>query len=473
MGVQLSDKRATAARLARGVRLDRHSGKTSEAGGKAIVATTHSPTETAPGLRKRHVTAVVIGNALEFYDFLTFAFFAVYIGQTFFPSDNPTSSLLSTLATFGAGFLTRPIGAIVIGSMGDRIGRRPALLLSFGLMGLAMVGLAFTPSYESIGIAAPILVIIWRLIQGFALGGEVGPSTAFLAEAAPPGRRGFYVSMQSASQQVAVLAAGLIGTGLAAMLTEDQLRDWGWRIAMLIGVAIVPVGLIIRRSLPETLHHAVAAEPDRPRPPLRAYAGLIALGLMMLASATIGTYVINYMATYALTTLKLPPTVSFGVIIVQGLTAIVFIVGGGALSDRFGRKAVLLGPGIVLLFSIFPLFWIITSYPSVPVFYACVAAMVALQGLTGAPIVVLLSEQLPPAIRSGVVATVYAFAIAIFGGSAQFIVAWLLDRTGDPLVPAYYWTAALLVGLIAMVLIRESAPRRLRRVEVTDDDLGP
>ncbi|MCC6921421.1 MAG: MFS transporter [Alphaproteobacteria bacterium] len=412
-----------------------------------------------PALHPRHVAAVTIGNALEFYDFLTFAFFAVYIGRSFFPSTDPSSTLLNTLATFGAGFLTRPLGAIVIGSMGDRIGRRPALLVSFGLMGAAIVGLALTPSYEAIGVAAPILVIFWRLVQGFALGGEVGPSTAFLIEAAPLRSRGFYVSLQSASQQLAVLASGLIGTALAASLSEQQLQDWGWRVAMLLGAVIVPVGLVIRRNLPET-----HSKTGGPRPPIAPHVRVIVLGLLMLAYATIGTYVINYMATYALTTLHLPPTISFGVIIVQGVTAIAFIVGAGALSDRIGRKPVMLIGGTVLLFSILPAFWVMTQWPGVYVFYACVAALVALQGITAAPVIVLITEQLPAGIRSGVVAIVYAFAISIFGGSAQYIVALIQKLSGDPLAPAYYWTAALAVGLTAMSMIRESAPRLVPRV---------
>jgi MFS family permease len=409
------------------------------------------------------VAAVAIGNALEFYDFLTFSFFAVYIGPVFFPSDDPSSSLLSTLATFGVGFLTRPIGAIVIGSMGDRVGRRPALLLSFTLMGIAILGMALTPSYEQIGIAAPILLILWRLMQGFALGGEVGPSTAFLIEAAPPHRRGFYVSLQYVSQQIAVVASGLIGTALVSLLTPQEVQDWGWRLAMLMGVAIVPVGLVIRRSLPETLHRAVTDGAGRGPPAARPYLVLIILGLVMLAAGTIGTYVNNYMATYAQDTLHLPATVAFGVIIVQGLTAITFQLIGGTLSDRIGRKPVMLIPGLVLLGSIIPVFLMLNRWPEVWTFYPGVAFLVALQALCATPVVVLITEQLPAQIRSGTIAIVYAFAIAIFGGSAQFAVKGLMVWTGSELIPAYYWSVALACGLVAMFLVRESAPRRRAR----------
>src|SRR5580765_2979053 len=188
----------------------------------------------APASRRmplRHVMAVFVGNGLEFYDFLTFSYFAVYISRTFYPSGSPSTALLATLATFGAGFLTRPVGAIVIGRMGDRRGRKPAMIFSFTLMGIAIVGLALTPSYARIGPIAPALVLMFRLVQGFALGGEVGPTTAFMAEAAPPNRRGLYLSMQYATQDLAVLMAGLVGTTLAAHLTELQLQHWGWRLA--------------------------------------------------------------------------------------------------------------------------------------------------------------------------------------------------------------------------------------------------
>jgi MFS transporter, MHS family, citrate/tricarballylate:H+ symporter len=174
----------------------------------------------------RHIAAVVIGNALEFYDFLTYAFFAVYIGRTFFPSSIPSASLLASLGTFGVGFVTRPIGAWVIGRMGDRRGRKPAMIFSIALTGVAITGLALTPSHARIGVAAPMLVIFFRLLQGFALGGEVGPTTAFLLEAAPPGRRGFYASFQLWSQHLSVLVSGLVGFGLANTLNEQQLQDY-------------------------------------------------------------------------------------------------------------------------------------------------------------------------------------------------------------------------------------------------------
>jgi MFS family permease len=247
-------------------------------------------------LKKRQVLAVVIGNGLEYYDFVTYAFFAAQIGRTFFPSNVPGTSLLASLATFGVGFLTRPLGAFVIGRFGDRAGRKPAMLLSFLLIGVGVVGLPLIPSYASIGALAPLLAIAFRLLQGFALGGEVGPSTAFLMEAAPPLRRGLYISLQATSADFAVCIAGLVGVGLASVLDAPALDAWGWRVALLLGAAIIPVGFVLRRTLDETLRTPAQANEE---PPTKGYARIIALGLILLGAATTTNYLLEYMTTYA------------------------------------------------------------------------------------------------------------------------------------------------------------------------------
>lgn len=415
----------------------------------------------------RYVAAVFVGNGLEFYDFVTFSYFAVYIGRTFFPSHDPAVSLLASLATFGVGFLMRPVGAMVIGPMGDRIGRKPAMLFTFTLMGLAITGLSLTPSYASIGIAAPVLVIVFRLLQGFALGGEVGPTTAFMAEAAPPEKRGLYLSMQYATQDCATLLAGLVGVALASMLSDAQLQGWGWRAALLIGASIVPFGLWARRTLPETLHAATA--PEAPPAPatrlgrMRPYLAIIVLGLMMLTAGTVGSYTIGYMTTYALSTLKLTAAVSFGVTIINGALSILSEVASGYWSDRYGRKPVMIIPGVLLLISIFPCFWIIEHFRNMWALYGAETVMVLFAGVSGVPVIVAITESLPASIRSGAVAMIYAFAISIFGGSTQFVITWLIRWTANPLAPAYYWSAAMAIGLIAMALMPESAPGKTKQ----------
>ncbi|MFK2903292.1 MFS transporter [Dyella ginsengisoli] len=414
-------------------------------------------------LRKRQVAAVAVGNAIEFYDFVTYAFFATQIGRTFFPSDEPGASLLASLATFGAGFLTRPLGAWVIGRMGDRRGRKPAMLLSFGLIGVAVIGLPLVPSYASIGVAAPVLVVLFRLLQGFALGGEVGPSTAFLMEAAPLHRRGLYISMQAMGADAAVLAAGLVGVGLAHVLTPAELDAWGWRVALGLGAVIVPFGLAMRRTLVETF------EPRRAPPPRVGAPGHLRVGLLglaMLAAATTSNYVLEYMTTYANTTLGLPERVALGATALIGLCGLVCDPLSGWLSDRIGRKPVMLVPWLVLLLAILPAFWLLDRERSGAVLYGATIVLTVASTLSTGTVLVAVTESLPAHVRSGALAMVYALAISVFGGSTQFAVAWLTRLTGNALAPAWYMIGSVLLGLLAVSFLPESAPVRVRREPV-------
>ena len=409
-------------------------------------------------LPRRQVAAVVAGNALEFYDFVTYAFFAAQIGRTFFPAATPAASLLASLATFGVGFLTRPLGALVIGRMGDRVGRKPAMLLSFTLIGIAMAGIALTPSYAAIGPLAPVLVVGFRLLQGFALGGEVGPSASYLMEASPPLRRGFYISLWSMSADLAVMVAGLVGVGLSSVMSPAVLDDWGWRVAFLIGVAILPVGLILRRSLAETLHQPETAA----APATTGIARIVVLGIALLAAATTTNYVLEYMTTYAGQTLGMRATLAFGATAVLGVCSAAADVAGGALSDRFGRKRAMIVPWCFLLAAVLPAFWAIAHFRSGTALFAATATLAVASCLSSSVVLVAITESLPRAARSGSLALIYAVAISVFGGSTQFIVAWLIETTGNPLAPAWYMGGAVLVGLGAMLLMPETAPGRVR-----------
>ena len=409
-------------------------------------------------LRSRQIAAVAAGNALEFYDFVTYAFFAVQIGRSFFPSHAANASLLASLATFGAGFLTRPLGAFVIGRMGDRRGRKPAMLLSFGLIGIAVIGLALTPSYARIGTLAPVLAVGFRMLQGFALGGEVGPSTAFLIEAAPPLRRGLYTSFQAMSADLAVLAAGLVGVVLSSLMDAAALDAWGWRVALLLGAAIVPFGLMLRRSLDETLHRPEEpAAPGRPRSLVR----IVVLGLAMLAGATTSNYLLDYLTTYAATTLAMPTRLAFGATVAVGLCSVVTDPLGGWLSDRVGRKPVLILPACVTLVAVFPCFWLLDYARSPLALYGAAALLATCSNLSGVSVTVVITESLPKGARSGGLGMIYACAISLFGGSAQFMVAWLIMATGNPLAAAWYMTGGVVLGLAAALQLRETAPVRV------------
>jgi MHS family citrate/tricarballylate:H+ symporter-like MFS transporter len=421
------------------------------------VSPSHIP---ASRISWRQALAIAAGNGLEYYDFVTYAFFASQIGRTFFPSNTPGLSLLSSLATFGVGFLTRPLGALIIGRFGDRAGRKPAMLLSLGLIGAAVTGLSLTPSYASIGVAAPILVIVFRLLQGFAMGGEVGPSTAFLLETAPPLRRGLYVSLQAVSADVAVFIAGLVGVGLASLLNDSQLDAWGWRVAQLLGLCIVPFAFVLRRTLTETMA-APAAESLQPAPPER-YLRVFILGLLLLSGATTANYLLEYMTTYASTTLGMPSRVAFGATAVIGAGGLVCDCLGGWLSDRVGRKPVLIIPWLVLAVAVLPAFWLLDHFRSGTALYAVCGTLACISTLSSGTILVVIAESLPQRARSGGFALIYALAISVFGGSTQFLVAWLIRETGNPLAPAWYMLCGVVVGLIAMLQLPETAPIKAR-----------
>jgi MHS family citrate/tricarballylate:H+ symporter-like MFS transporter len=403
----------------------------------------------------RQVLAVVIGNGLEYYDFVTYAFFASQIGRTFFPSNTPGTSLLASLATFGVGFLTRPLGAVVIGRLGDRVGRKPALMLSFVLIGVGVVGLPLIPSYATIGVLAPLLAIAFRLLQGFALGGEVGPSTAFLMEAAPPLRRGLYVSLQATSADFAVCIAGLVGVVLASVLDAPALDAWGWRVALLLGAAIIPVGFVLRRTLDETL---TAPPQVNDEPPPRGYARFVVLGLILLSTATTTNYLLEYMTTYANVTLGMSSKIAFGATAVIGLSGVICDPLGGWLSDRFGRKPILIVPWLFLAVAVFPSFWLLERLRTGAALYIACGVLGSISTLSSATIIVAITESLPRRVRSGGIAIIYALAISVFGGSTQFFVAWLIRETGNPLAPAWYMFCGVMIGIVTLFQLPETAP---------------
>ncbi|HWY14755.1 MAG TPA: MFS transporter [Rhizomicrobium sp.] len=420
---------------------------------------------TPPRLSSRNVAAAIAGNALEFYDFVTYAFFAVQIGRVFFPAYSEYGSLMLSLGTFGAGFAMRPIGGILIGRYADRVGRKPAMIFSLALMGAAVLAVAVIPSYAAIGVAAPVLVVIARMAQGFALGGQVGSTTAFLMEAAPLSERGVYTAWQGGSQYCASLAGGIVGILLSSFLDADQLQTYGWRIAFALGALTLPFGLFLIRNVPETLNRSADISVD-------AAAGgdwalcvvhrrVILLGLVTLASATIFTYLTNYMTTFAETVLHLGNAVAFGATLVVGVSGLAGVMFGGWLSDRVGRWPVMVWPRVVYLFFVWPLYaWIVEMHGAAAL-YAATAVLVFLGTMSFGPFYAALTESLPTRIRGSAVGTTYAISIAIFGGSAQLIVTWLIHVSGNPLAPAWYLIASGICGVISTAMMAETAPVRV------------
>src|SRR5580698_6185575 len=415
----------------------------------------------------RNVAAAVVGNWLEFYDFVVYTFFTLQIGDAFFPSHSEFGKLMLSLITFGVGFVCRPIGAVVIGRFSDRVGRRPAMLLSFGLMGVALLGFVCVPTFKQIGVWAPILAVACRLVQGFALGGEVGPTTAYLIEAAPLAKRGLYGAWQSASQSLASISAGLVGLTISLVLSATATHDWGWRIALAIGVAVLPFGLIIRRYLPETLGHAepkLAAHADieEGANPLRVILGhwrIVVLGIGLIAAGTISTYVFSFMTTYAQATLHMGLQTGLLVAVTNGIAGFVASIGGGALSDRFGRRALLIWPRLLFLAAILPTFMLVVNIHQPVALLGLMAALNIVGNLSGVPAIIIITESLRKDVRGVGVATIYATAVAVFGGTTQPIVAWLDHVTGNPLAIAWYLMGATCVGLISSILIAETVIR--------------
>lgn len=420
-------------------------------------------TNTGPHLvlERKAVAAVVLGNALEFYDFTIYAFFAKSIGETFFPSQNATDSLLASLALFGIGYVMRPIGGILIGAFADRAGRKPAMLITIALMAIGMVMLAAAPGYATLGGWSQVIVIVGRLIQGLALGGEVGPSTAYLLEAAPPKHRGFVASWQIASQGCAALIAGLCASALAFAVGDAAMGDWGWRVMFALGIGVVPVGLIIRSHLPETAGEradpaAAGSTFGVVRRLVREHGRLLALTFLIIAASTVSNAIGTNMPVYAQATLGLTETISTAVPIALGLASIVFPLLGGWLADRIGRRAVLIWPRVLIVVLTLPAFVWLVRDPTGPSVYAVTFLLSALSSINAAAIIVAIPESLPRAVRSAGLSIVYAFSVSIFGGSTNYLVNKLIALSGDKLAPAYYLVAFSIVGTLAALWMPET-----------------
>jgi MFS family permease len=399
------------------------------------------------------VLRIASGNFLEMYDFMVFGYFAAAIGQAYFPAGDETSGLLKSLATFGAGFLMRPLGALVLGSFTDRHGRRAGLLLTLALMSVGIVTLTITPGYAMIGVLAPILVLGGRLIQGFSAGAELGNVSVYLAEIAPPGRTGFYVSWQSASQQVAVIVAALVGVALSLVLGPAQLAAWGWRVPLALGCLLVPLLFVLRRHLRESEAFEQRAAPDGIRTIARhlwAARGIVLGGLGLVLMTTVSFYMITaYTPTFG-KILHLPEQANLLVTAGVGASNLIWLPLMGALSDRIGRKPILLACTVLMILTAYPAMAWLTAQPSVVRLIAVELWLSALYASYNSAMVVYLTEIVPAEVRASGFSLAYSLATAV-GGFTPFLVTWLIDATGNRAVPGLWLSAAAAMSLFAIL----------------------
>ncbi|SDV46671.1 MFS transporter [Chitinasiproducens palmae] len=412
---------------------------------------------------RRIIISSSIGNALEWYDFLVYGFFASAIASQIFPAHNEFVSMLLAIGSFSLSFLTRPIGALVLGLYADRRGRRAALSVSIGLMVLGTFVVAAMPSYAQIGIVAPIAVLCARLVQGFAVGGEFGSATAFMVEHSAA-NRGYYASWQFASQGMAAIAASGIGAVLSASMPADALQQWGWRLPFVIGLLVGPVGWYIRSHLDETPEFIAAqrrevGEPEHPQAPAQPALFsshwlnlLLAIGIV--AQSTVSVYVLQlYMPTYAAKQLGLPVATSFAVVVLNGGLQMIFTPVMGAWSDRIGRIRIMLGASLLMLLLIYPLFALLQKHPTVPTLMMLMAFSGIMKAAYSGPMPALMSEIFPTKVRSTGLSLAYSLGVTVFGGFAPFIVTWVIGVTGNKLAPAYYVLAAAILSGIALIVV--------------------
>ena len=411
----------------------------------------------------KNVFIVASGNFLEMYDFMVFGYYAKAIGQTFFPTGNEAASLMLALMTFGAGFLMRPVGAVVLGAYIDRNGRRNGLLLTLALMGVGTLAIGLMPEYAQIGLLAPVLILLSRLIQGLSAGVEVGGVSVYLSEIATPGRRGFYVAWQSASQQVAVIFAAFVGMMLNTWLSPAEVAGDGWRIPFLIGSLMVPFLFVIRHLLEES------PEFDKSAPPptfgmlyrsMAANAPIMLAGMFTAVMTTVFFYMITaYTPTYGNSVLHLSAAGAMMVTLCVGLTNFVMLPTMGAVSDRIGRRPLLIGAALLAILTGYPaLSWLVAA-PSLTRLLIVEIWLALIYATYPGAMIVHLTEIMPKRVRTAGFSIAYSCATAIFGGFTPALATWLIAETGDKAIPGAWLSLAAAISLAAVLLTRKGDPQ--------------
>jgi MFS transporter, MHS family, proline/betaine transporter len=402
----------------------------------------------------RLIVATSIGNALEFYDLVVYGYFAGILSKLFFPTHDHTVSLLLALGTFALSYLARPVGALVLGSYGDRHGRKAALTLSIAMMTIGTGLVALMPPYASIGLAAPVLVFASRLLQGFSAGGEFGSSTAFLVEHKPE-RSGFMSSWQFSSQGASTLLASLFGAVLTSTLTQAQLESWGWRIPFLFGMLIGPIGLYIRRRMDETPEFEQAEKLESPvRELLATQKSRLLVSIGSLVLTTTANYMLLYMPTYAARQLGLSPSSGFIATLVAGFIMMTLVPVVGHLSDKYGRYRIMMVTGVIFFLTVYPAFMFMNAHPSLPTLIAAVVWVALLKATYFAPIPALMAELFPTNTRTTGMAFGYNIGTTLFGGFTPLAVASLIAVTHNNLAPGLYLMIAAVLSLVTLFFAR-------------------
>jgi MHS family proline/betaine transporter-like MFS transporter len=416
------------------------------------------PTSTISGRsgRWRPVAAASIGNALEWFDYIIYGYFAAHIAKQFFPLRSDVESLLVAFATFGITFLVRPVGAVVLGVFADRHGRKAALVLAISLMMLGTAIIAVTPGYAAIGLWAPAAIVVARLVQGISAGGEFGSATAFLAEQ-DPARRGYFASWQFASQGLTTVLAAATGTVLAGALTAQQMGQWGWRVPFFFGLLIGPIAYYLRREVDETSEFRALADRGSPLRDLSQAKQKLLVSLGAVVLCTVAMYTTLFMPSFAMRQLGLPQANSFLATLLAGAVQIALVPLFGAISDRCGRLSVMVPAAIAMLLVSYPIFaWM----AAVPTLQTLLLAQIAI-GVIGAaymgPLPALMSELFPARMRTTGLAVSYSLSVAIFGGFAPFANVWLIQATGSNIAPGFYLLGAAAISLGALMAHRRLA----------------
>jgi MHS family proline/betaine transporter-like MFS transporter len=407
--------------------------------------------------RRRAILSCAVGNFFELFDFTIYGYFAVAITRAFYPS----GSMYGTYAAFGAAFLMRPVGAIVIGAYGDRMGRRAALVVTIGIMASATGAVGLIPTYNAIGYWAPLLLVLCRLAQGFSTGGEWGGAAAFLVEYAPPGKRGLTGSWQQFSTQIGALTGSLSAALLASSLNTEDFYAWGWRIPFLCGFLLGPIGYYLRKKVAETPAFERTVETKTvERTPLRravqGYGGRMIQAFGLSIIGCISGFVFSvYLVSYSINALHLPAGAALSCAVAYGIVVVVLTPFVGALTDRIGRRPLILTSALLHILFDYPLFLLAIhggNFRSLLLALICVAAF---QGLFTGAIPSILAEMFPTRVRYTALSVSYGFAVVLFGGFAPLISTWLVDVTGNPLAPAFYVMGGGVLSAIAILSMKE------------------